>query len=506
MTDIIKGSRELLLVAESLAHDRGIAVDSVLGAMEDGIRLAAKKKYGHDLAIDCTIDRKTGAISIYSTLDIVADNDKNINMKTQINLSDAVDRIKNNRAIFQENVEVGGSIRVELPPIDLSRVIVQIAKGEMMKKVKEAEKEKEYAEFINRVGTIVNGVIKRTGQRNAVVEVDGYETLLSKDNMIPGEYYRVNDRVRAYVTDVIRSNDNQIFLSRTDNNFLVELMKQEIVEVYDGLVEIKGVARDPGSKAKVVVYARDNVGDVVGICVGPRGSKIQAVSNELRGEKIDVIKWSEDRAELVANLLSPAKVSKVLVNDNIGLIDVVLPQDQLNLAIGRGGQNIRLASRIAGGKINLMTDEEEKEKRTAEFNNITNMFMTALDVEEVIAQLLIADGYSSIEELAGASVENLQKIEGFDEDIAIEIKNRAVEYLENPEGYAADDGEVEGEDDITVDDGDLAAEGGDDFEEELADGEENEENIEDVEEDDNENKEKEEDGDEEEEIEEENKN
>lgn len=439
MADTIKGSKELLLITEKLASDKGIKAESVIKAMEDGIKLAARKKYGYDLAVECEINRKNGEISLYNVLDIIDDKDaKDIDYKKQITLSDAVAKIKNNKAVFQENVEVGGTIKCELPPIDMSRVIVQVAKNEIIKKVKEAEKEKEYNEFINKVGSIVNGVVKKTGQRNVVVEVDGCETLLSKDSLIPGEYYRVGDRLRAYVSDVVRGNDNQVFLSRVDNEFLVELMKCEISEMYDGLIEAKGVARDPGSKAKVVVYSKDNISDVVGTCVGPRGAKIQAVSSELRGEKIDVIKWSEDRAELVANLLSPAKVSKVVVNDNIGQIDVVVPKDQLNLAIGRGGQNIRLASRIAGGKINIITDEEEKQKRAAEFNNLTSLFENALDVEEVIAQLLVADGYSSIEEIAGATVEGLQKIEGFDEDIAIEIKSRAEEYIEDLEAEATD--------------------------------------------------------------------
>ena len=220
-------------------------------------------------------------------------------------------------------------------------------------------------------------------------------------------------------------------------------MKQEIPEMYDGLIEAKGVARDPGSKAKVVVYSRDNISDVVGICVGPRGSKIQAVSGELRGEKIDVIKWSPEKAELVANLLAPAKVSKVVVNDNTGAIDAVVPQDQLSLAIGRNGQNIRLASKIIGGRINIMTEEEEKEKRTAEFNDNTKLFMEALDVEEVIAQLLVVDGYGSIEEIAGADIDDLEKIEGFDEDIAAEIKNRAIEYLEEDGEYEEEENEEE---------------------------------------------------------------
>ncbi|MDR1498809.1 MAG: transcription termination factor NusA [Rickettsiales bacterium] len=431
MVDVVKGNKELLLVAERMAMDKGIQTESIIKAMEDGIKLAARRKYGHDLAIECKIDRRTGSILLYNVIEVVEDKDSaSMNYKTQITLSEAVADIKSGRVLFQESVEVGGTVRVELPPIDLSRVVVQIAKNEIIKKVKEAEKEKEYNEFVNKAGTIVYGVVKKNSQRNVVVEVDGCETLLDKNSLIPGEYFRVGDRVKAYVTEVVRSNDNQIFLSRTDPNFLVELMKQEIPEVYDNIIEVKGIARDPGSKAKVVVYSRDNISDVIGICVGPRGAKIQAVSSELKGEKIDVIKWSAEKAELVANLLSPAKVSKVIINDNTGTIDAVVAQDQLNLAIGRVGQNIRLASKIIGGRINIMTEDEEKEKRTNEFNDNTTTFINALDVEEVIAQLLVADGYSTIEEIAEASVEELQRIEGFDEDIATEIKSRAVEYIE----------------------------------------------------------------------------
>jgi N utilization substance protein A len=442
--DIIRGNRELLLVVEKLAHDKGIHVESILGALEDGLKLAARKKYGYDLSLECSISRKNGDIKLYNVLEVVGDQQEYVNTKTQILISDAVRCIQDNKAIFQENVEIGKTIRFELPPVDLNRTIVQVAKNEIMRKVKEAEKEKEYNEFINKVGTIVSGVVKKVGQKNLVVEVDGYETLLNKDSLIPSEYYRIGDRLRAYVKDVVKGMDNQIFLSRVDNNFLLELMKQEISEMYSGLIEARGVARDPGSKAKVVVYSRDNLSDVVGICVGPRGCKIQAVSNELRGEKIDVIRWSEDRAELVANLLTPAKVTKVVVNDNLGIIDVVLSSRQLNLAIGRGGQNIKLASRIAGGRINVLTDEEEKTKRAAEFNNTTTLFMNALDVEEVIAQLLIADGYFTIEELAGASVERLKRIEGFDEDIATEIKSRAEEYLEANEDMGDEQRSIKG--------------------------------------------------------------
>lgn len=434
MNDIVRGSKELISVAERIAIDKGIKIDNILKAIEDGIRLAAKKKYGHNLEIECIVNKKSGDINLYNILEVVEDKTKNINTKTQITLTDAVEKIKNEQALYQEDVKVGGTVKVELPPVDLNRLVVQIAKNEIIKKVKEAEKEKEYNEFIGKVGTIVSGVIKKTGQKNIVVEVDGYETLLSRENLIPGEYFRVGDRLRAYVVDVVRAapnnpNENQIFLSRVDNNFLIELMKQEVVEIYDGLIEIRGVARDPGSKAKISVYSKDNINNIVGICVGPRGSKIQAVSSELRGEKIDVVEWSENEAEYVANLLSPAKITKVVVNDISGNIDVVVSQDQFNVAIGRSGQNIRLASKIIGGKINILTEEEEKKKRETEFTGNTKLFMDALDVEEVIAQLLVSDGYSNIEEIANASIDDLQKIEGFDEEIAEEIKNRAIEYI-----------------------------------------------------------------------------
>lgn len=430
MNDIVKGSKELLFVIERMASDKGIPVDSIIEAIEAGLKIAGKKKYGHELNIECGINKKSGDIKLYNILEVVDDKDSNINYKTQIGLKDAVNYVKNGKAMFQENVEVGGSIKVELPPIDMSRLVVQFARTEIIKKVREAEKKKEYNEFINKVGTVVYGTVKKNGQRNVVVEVDGYETLLDKNNLIQGEFFRVGDRIKAYVVDVVESIDNQIFLSRTDKNFLVELMKQEIPEMYDGIIEAKAVARDPGSKAKVAVYSRDNLNDVVGICVGPRGARIQAVSSELRGEKIDVIKWSPEKAELVANLLAPAKVTKVVINDSTGNIDAVVPQDQLSLAIGRNGQNIRLASKIVENRINIMTEEEEKTKRATEFNENTKLFMEALDVEEVIAQLLVVEGYSSVEEIAEAEIEELEKIEGFYEDIAKEIKERAIEYLE----------------------------------------------------------------------------
>jgi N utilization substance protein A len=443
MVDVVRGSKELLLVAERMANDKGVSVNSIIEALEDGIKLAARKKFGHDLDVRCVIDRKTGNIDLYNMLEVIPnDYDGEIENKKQIKLVDAADFIMTEKALYQETVNVGEFISVKLPPIDLNRLVVQVAKNEIIRKVKEAEKEKEYNDFIGKVGTIIYGVVKKTGIKTVVVEVDGHETLLYKENMIPGEYFRVGDRIKAYVVDVVRDTDNQIFLSRTDNNFLIELMKQEIPEMYDGLIEARAVARDPGSKAKVVVYSRDNISDVVGLCVGARGSKIQAVSSELKGEKIDVIKWSDEDGILIANLLSPAKVNKVVINDKTNEIDVVMAEDQLNLAIGRGGQNIRLACKIIGNRINIMTEAEEKEKRAGEFSNLTALFSESLDVEEIIAQLLIADGYTSIEKIASASIEDLQKIDGFDEDIANEIRERAEEYLEtNGDNEGADEEE-----------------------------------------------------------------
>jgi N utilization substance protein A len=431
MVDVIKGSKELLLVAERMAGDKGIPVDSIIDALEEGVKLAARKKFGHDLEVKCTVDKKTGQISLYNLLEVIPnDYEGETDDKKQIRLADAVDFISSEKALYQETVNVGEFISVKLPPIDLNRLVVQVAKNEIIRKVREAEKEKEFNDFVGKIGTVIYGTIKKTGMRTMVVEVDGHETLLYRENMIPGEYFRVGDRVRAYVVDVARNNDNQIFLSRTDNNFLIELMKQEIPEMYDGLIEARAVARDPGSKAKIVVYSRDNISDVVGLCVGARGSKIQAVSTELRGEKIDVIKWSDEEGILIANLLSPAKVNKVVINDKTNVIDVVLAEDQLNLAIGRGGQNIKLACKIIGNRINLLTEAEEKEKRASEFNDLTALFSESLDVEEIIAQLLVAEGYTSIGKIASSSIEELQKIEGFDEDIANEIKERAEEFLE----------------------------------------------------------------------------
>ena len=432
----IRGSKELLLVAERIAADKGISYDSIISAMQDGIKMATKKKYGTNLDVDCIIDKKTGEISIYNKLEVVDDDEVNNNdfdYRTKIGVTEAVDKISNGKALYQEELEIGGFIRVPLPPIDLDRIIAQIAKSEILKKIREAEKEKEYNEFKNKVSSIVVGIVKKKGLKNLVVEVDGHETLLKNEYLIPGEQFRVNDKIKAYVLDVSKDKaDCLILLSRIHGQFLAELMKQEIPEIYDGFIEVRGVVRDPGSKAKVLVYSKDNFADTVGICVGPRGSRIQAISNELKGEKIDVIKWTDNYSELVANVLTPAKVSKVILNEETDQVDVIVPQNQLSLAIGRGGQNIKLSAKLLGRKLNIITDEEDNQQRNSKFKTASELFIHELDVDEVIGQLLASDGYNTIRDIAKASVEDLMSIEGFDEDIATEIKNRALENLGLP--------------------------------------------------------------------------
>lgn len=431
----INGNKEILYVIETIAQEKDIPLDSVIGAMEEGLKLAARRKYGHDLLIESKLDKKTGKIYLYNKLEIVSDakeKEDDFDSKKQISLTKAKADIKKGKVEPEGEVEIGGFVRFELPNIDLNRVVVQIARNEIIKKIKEAERDKEYNEFINRVGTIINGVIKKIGIKNIVVEIDGYEALLTNDGMIPGERFRVGDRVRAYIKEVVKEQKGaQIFLSRTDNMFLAELFRQEVPEIYDGMIEIRGIARDPGSKAKVAVFSRNETSDIIGATVGVRGVRVQAVTNELRGEKIDIIRWSENPVEYIVNAISPAKPIKVIFNEDKNTADVVLPKDQLSLAIGRGGQNVKLASKITGVKVDVMTEEEEKTRRLAEFQQATTDLMEILDVEEVIAQLLVAEGFDSVKDIAESSLTSLGNIQGFDEDIAKEIQDRALEYLNN---------------------------------------------------------------------------
>lgn len=419
----IMGNKEILLVAENIAHEKGIELQEVVAAMEEGIKLAAKKKYGSHLDIECRIDKKSGQIKLFNKLQVVDDNIEDFDVRTHISLKHA--------KLEDQNAEIDDFVIQELPPIDLNRVVAQVARNEIIRKVKEAEKNKEYNEFKERIGDIVSASVKKVGLKNIVMEVDGYEAVIHESGLIPRENFRVGDRMRCYIEDVRQETHGaQIFLSRTHPQFLVKLFEQEVPELYDGNIEVKSVARDAGSRAKIAIYSRRDDIDIVGSLIGIRGSRVQSVSSELRGEKIDIMKWSSNVAELVINALTPAKVSKVVVDEENNLIEVVVAEDQLSLAIGRGGQNVKLASKLVGYKIDVMTDEQESVRRTAEFNQASQLFVEALDVEDMIANLLASEGFLSLEDITQAEISEIESIEGFDEDIATEIKNRAEEYLQ----------------------------------------------------------------------------
>ncbi len=420
----VMGNKEILLVAETIAHEKRILLSEVISAMEEGIKTAAKKKYGNNLDIQCVIDKKTGQIKLYNKLKIIdSEPDEEFDTRLYIFLSDAKQK--------DPSAQLGDFIIQELPPIDLNRVVAQVAKNEIIKKVKEAEKNKEYEEFKDRVGDIVNALVKKVGLKNIVMEVDGFEAVIHQTGLIPRENFKVGDRMRVYVEDVRKeSYGAQIFLSRTHPQFLVKLFASEVPELYEGNIEVKAVARDPGSRAKIAIFSRREDLDIVGSFIGIRGNRVQAVSSELRGEKIDIIKWSPNIAEFVISSLTPAKVSKVVVDEENKVIEVVVAEDQLSLAIGRGGQNVRLASKLVGYKIDVMTDDQESARRTAEFNQSSKLFIEVLDVEDIIANLLASEGFSTIEDVANADLNEIASIEGFDEEIAAEIRNRAREYLE----------------------------------------------------------------------------
>ncbi len=419
----IMGNKEILLVAENIAHEKGIALQDILEAMEEGLKLAAKKKYGGHLDIECKINKKTGQIKLFNKLEVVDDSVSDFDIRTHISLNDA--KSENN------DVNIGDFVARELPPIDLNRVVAQVARNEIIRKVKEAEKNKEYNEFKDRIGDIVSASVKKVGLKNIVMEIEGYEAIIHESGLIPRETFRVGDRMRCYIEDVRKEiSGAQIFLSRTHPQFLVKLFEQEVPELYEGNIEVKAVSRDPGSRAKIAIYSRRDDIDIIGSFIGIRGSRVQSVSSELRGEKIDIMKWSSNVAELVISALTPAKVSKVVVDEENDLIEIVVAEDQLSLAIGRGGQNVKLASKLVGYKIDVMTDEQESARRTTEFNQASSLFVEALDVEDMIANLLASEGFFSVEELAQAEVSEIASIEGFDEDVAKEIKRRAEEYIQ----------------------------------------------------------------------------
>jgi N utilization substance protein A len=410
---------ELLLVADAVAREKSIDREEVLEAMEQAIQKAGRAKYGHEKDIRATIDRKTGDVRLSRWTEAVEVVE---NEETQIPVHIA--------AKFQPGIKVGEHLIDPLPPIDFGRIAAQTAKQVIVQRVREYERKKQFDEFKDRVGEIINGVVKRTEYGNLMVELGRAEALLRRDELIPRESFRNGDRVRAYIFDVREEpRGPQIFLSRTHPGFLAKLFAQEVPEIYDGIIEIKAVARDAGSRAKMAVISRDSSIDPVGACVGMRGSRVQAVVQELQGEKIDIIPWSPQAATFVVNALAPAEVTKVVMDEEAGRVEVVVPDEQLSLAIGRRGQNVRLASQLTRWDIDILTEAEESERRQEEFRRRTGLFVEAMDVDDVIAGLLVTEGFTSIEELAYSPLEELAEIEGFDENVAAELIRRAEAYL-----------------------------------------------------------------------------
>ena len=413
---------ELLQTAEAVAREKMIDPDLVIQAMEDSLARAAKSRYGAEMDIRVSIDRKTGRAT-FARVRTVVEDELQENHHAQITVKQAL--------AFKADAAIGDEIIDEVPPVDLGRIAAQSAKQVILQKVREAERDRQFEEFKDRKGTIINGQVKREEYGNIIVDIGRGEAILRRNEKIGRESYRPNDRIRAYIKDVRReARGPQIFLSRTDPQFMAELFKMEVPEIYDGIIEIKAVARDPGSRAKIAVISYDNSIDPVGACVGMRGSRVQAVVNELQGEKIDIIPWNQDQATFLVNALQPAEVSKVVIDEEAGKIVVVVPDEQLSLAIGRRGQNVRLASQLTALDIDIMTESDESARRQAEFAERTKLFMETLDIDEMMSQLLVSEGFTNLEEVAYVETDELLSIDGFDEGTAGELQARALDYLE----------------------------------------------------------------------------
>jgi transcription termination/antitermination protein NusA len=414
---------ELLQIADAVAREKSIDRKIVIEAMEDAIQKAAKSRYGAENDIRCVIDPKSGETKLTRVLQVVEQVE---NDATQLNLADAKRR--------NPNANIGDVLAETLPPLDFGRVAAQNAKQVIVQKVREAERERHHNEYKDRIGEIVNGTVKRVEYGNVIVDLGRAEGIVRRDEMIPRENVRLGDRIRAYIYDVRREQRGpQIFLSRARPEFMSLLFRQEVPEIYDGIVQIKSVARDPGSRAKIAVISKDSSIDPVGACVGMRGARVQAVVGELQGEKVDIIQWNPDAATFIVNALAPAEVTKVVLDEDSNRIEVVVPESQLSLAIGRRGQNVRLASQLTGWDIDILTEQEESERRQKEFAERSQLFMEALDVDEVIAQLLATEGFETVAEVAYVDAGEIAHIEGFDEDTAKEIQTRAREFLEKQE-------------------------------------------------------------------------
>lgn len=414
---------ELLQVADAVARDKGIDRDEVLSAMEFAIQKAGRSKFGQEHDIRATIDRKDGTITMARYIEIVSDDAEIENEAAQMRETKARKK--------DPSKKVGDFIVDPLPPIDFGRIAAQTAKQVIVQKVRDAERIRQYNEYKDRVGEIINGIVKRVETGNIIVDMGRAEAVLRWDELIPREQFHNGDRIRAYLMDVRQEpRGPQIFLSRTHPQFMAKLFAQEVPEIYEGTIEVKAVARDPGSRAKMAVTTTDSSIDPVGACVGMRGVRVQAIVTELQGEKVDIIQWSPDPAVFIVNALAPAEVVKVVLDEEAHRIEVVVPDDQLSLAIGRRGQNVRLASQLTGWYIDILTEAEESERRQSEVKVRTQLFMDALDVDDVIAHLLVAEGFSSVGEVAFVPLGDITSIEGFDEEIAAELQNRAKAYVE----------------------------------------------------------------------------
>ena len=413
--------QELLRIAEAVAVEKSIDKELVLSSMEQAIQKAARTRFGSDNDIRAKIDRESGDITLHKVLKIVEAPE---NFETEISLKHANEKEK------AENFKIGDEIFEELPPVDFGRIAAQTARQVITQSVRAAERERQYNDFIGKKGEILNGIVKRLEYSNVIVDLNRAEAIIKKEELIPRQIIKTGDRIKAYCYDVIRENKGQqIFLSRAHPNFMEKLFFQEVPEIYDGIIEIKSSARDPGSRAKICVNSKDSSIDPVGACVGMRGSRVQSVVNELQGEKIDIVHWSEDPAALVVSALAPAEIQKVIIDDDNRRIEVILSEENLSKAIGRRGQNVRLASKLIDYEIDILTEKEESEKKQLEFKDKTEIFVKNLEVDETLGQLLVAEGFSSIKEISESNTDDIARIEAIDENTAKELKERAEEYI-----------------------------------------------------------------------------
>lgn len=413
------GNIEILQIIDSVAREKGISKEVLISTVEQAVQVAGRKKYGNEYNIKAQINRNTGEINLLRVLKVVENVEDYL---TQISLTEALQK--------DPEAKIDGEIYEYLPSIDHARVAAQAAKQVITQRVIEAEREKQYHDFKDRKGEIINGVVKRIEYGDIIVDLNRAEAIIKREQQIKGENFKVGDRVKAYVQDVRHETKGpQIFLSRTDDRMLAKLFELEVTEIYEGMIEIKAVARDAGSKAKIAVFASDSSIDPIGSCVGIRGNRVKAITNELNGEKIDIILWNRDVAQFIINALAPAEILKILIDEDKRKVEVVVSQENQSLAIGRRGQNVRLAAKLTGWNIDIMTEEQESKRRNEEFVTSTELFMEALDVEEVIGQLLSVSGFNTVEQIANSDINALMNIEGFEEELAVEIRNRAINYV-----------------------------------------------------------------------------